>query len=100
MVGEADRPRGRSDRSCRCRTPSCGRRIGRICTIWTSSWSDDGKAVDTVDSYFGMRKIEVKKDDDGINRLWLNNEVLFQYGPLDQGWWPDGLYTPADGRGA
>ena len=32
---------------------------------------------------------------EGINRLMLNNEVLFQYGPLDQGWWPDGLYTPA-----
>ena len=55
----------------------------------------DGKTVDSVGSYFGMRKIEVKKDTDGINRLWLNNKVLFQYGPLDQGWWPDGLYTPA-----
>jgi beta-galactosidase/beta-glucuronidase len=55
------------------------------------------KVVDTVDSYFGMRKIEVKKDADGINRLWLNNKVVFQYGPLDQGWWPDGLYTaPTD----
>ena len=30
----------------------------------------------------------------GINRLMLNNQPLFQYGPLDQGWWPDGLYTP------
>ncbi len=53
------------------------------------------KVVDSVQSYFGMRKIEVKKDDEGINRLWLNNKVVFQYGPLDQGWWPDGLYTPA-----
>ncbi len=44
-----------------------------------------------------MRKIEVKKDADGINRLWLNNKVLFEFGPLDQGWWPDGLYTaPTD----
>ena len=57
----------------------------------------DDKTVDKVDSYFGMRKIEVKKDKEGINRLFLNNEVLFQYGPLDQGWWPDGLYTaPTD----
>ena len=55
------------------------------------------RVVDRVDSYFGMRKIEVKKDDRGVNRLWLNNEVVFQYGPLDQGWWPDGLYTaPTD----
>ncbi|HVT28651.1 MAG TPA: glycoside hydrolase family 2 TIM barrel-domain containing protein [Lacipirellulaceae bacterium] len=58
---------------------------------------DGEKVVDSVRSYFGMRKIEVKKDANGINRLWLNNKVLFQFGPLDQGWWPDGLYTaPAD----
>ncbi|WP_210417964.1 glycoside hydrolase family 2 protein [Bythopirellula goksoeyrii] len=55
---------------------------------------DNEKVVDTVDSYCGLRKIEVRKDDMGINRLFLNNEELFQYGPLDQGWWPDGLYTP------
>ena len=56
-----------------------------------------GKTVDTVDSYFGMRKISVGKDSDGINRLLLNNKPLFQYGFLDQGWWPDGLYTaPTD----
>jgi len=57
----------------------------------------DGKEVDQVKSYFGMRKIGVGKDEAGINRLFLNNEPLFQYGPLDQGWWPDGLYTaPTD----
>jgi hypothetical protein len=54
-----------------------------------------GRVVDTVGSYVGMRKIDVRKDPDGINRLMLNNKMLFQYGPLDQGWWPDGLYTPA-----
>jgi beta-galactosidase/beta-glucuronidase len=58
---------------------------------------DSGKTLDAVSSYFGMRKIEVKKDKAGINRLRLNNEVLFQFGPLDQGWWPDGLYAaPTD----
>ncbi len=51
---------------------------------------------DSVMSYLGIRKIEVRKDSQGINRLMLNNETLFQYGPLDQGWWPDGLYTPAN----
>ncbi len=57
----------------------------------------DRKDADRVTSYFGMRKIEVKKDKDGFNRLFLNNKPLFQYGPLDQGWWPDGLYTaPTD----
>jgi beta-galactosidase/beta-glucuronidase len=57
----------------------------------------DGNVVDSVTSYAGMRKIEVKSDANGVNRLWLNGDVLFQYGPLDQGWWPDGLYTaPCD----
>ena len=49
---------------------------------------------DTVKSYFGMRKIEVAKDSAGYNRLFLNHRPVFQIGPLDQGWWPDGLYTP------
>ncbi len=50
-----------------------------------------------VKSYFGMRKIEMREDGDGIKRLFLNNKPLFQFGPLDQGWWPDGLYTaPTD----
>jgi hypothetical protein len=56
-----------------------------------------GKQVDAVSSYFGMRKISLDKDKNGITRLLLNNKPLFQYGPLDQGWWPDGLYTaPSD----
>lgn len=59
--------------------------------------NDKGKKVDEVSSYFGMRKIEIRKDNKGVNRLFLNNESLFQFGPLDQGWWPDGLYTaPSD----
>ena len=63
----------------------------------TVQLKDGGKVIDEVKSYFGMRKIELKKDADGINRLFLNNVVVFQYGPLDQGWWPDGLYTaPTD----
>jgi Glycosyl hydrolases family 2, sugar binding domain/Glycosyl hydrolases family 2/Glycosyl hydrolases family 2, TIM barrel domain len=56
-----------------------------------------GRKVDAISSYFGMRKIEVRKDKAGINRLCLNNKPLFEFGPLDQGWWPDGLYTaPTD----
>jgi Beta-galactosidase/beta-glucuronidase len=52
---------------------------------------------DAVESYFGQRKISVMKDEKGVPRMALNNEILFQYGPLDQGWWPDGLYTaPTD----
>jgi beta-galactosidase/beta-glucuronidase len=57
----------------------------------------NGKVVDEVKSYFGMRKISTKKDENGIVRLQLNNKDYFQFGPLDQGWWPDGLYTaPTD----
>ncbi len=48
---------------------------------------------DEVDSYFGMRKIALGKDAAGVTRMMLNNQPLFHYGPLDQGWWPDGLYT-------
>ena len=52
---------------------------------------------DEVTSYFGMRKIAVETDDEGHRRLYLNNEPLFQFGVLDQGTWPDGLYTaPTD----
>jgi len=51
--------------------------------------------TDTVQSYAGLRKIEVAKDEAGVNRMMLNGKPLFQYGPLDQGWWPDGLYTAA-----
>ena len=52
---------------------------------------------DEVKSYFGMRKIAVAKDEAGVNRLLLNDKPLFQFGPLDQGCWPDGLYTaPTD----
>ncbi len=56
-----------------------------------------GKIIDEVRSYCGMRKISVATGATGMKRMLLNNEPLFQYGPLDQGWWPDGLYTaPTD----
>jgi len=48
---------------------------------------------DAVRSYFGMRKIAVARDSAGVNRLFLNGRGLFELGTLDQGWWPDGLYT-------
>jgi hypothetical protein len=57
----------------------------------------DDNTVDHVESYFGMRKIAVGKDDKGVPRLLLNGKFVFQVGPLDQGFWPDGLYTaPTD----
>jgi beta-galactosidase/beta-glucuronidase len=57
----------------------------------------NGKKIDEVKSYFAMRKSSMGTDENGIQRMLLNNEFVFQYGPLDQGWWPDGLYTaPSD----
>lgn len=57
----------------------------------------NGKTVDVINSYAAMRKYSTKRDKDGIVRFQLNNQDLFQFGPLDQGWWPDGLYTaPTD----
>ncbi|MBU3836712.1 MAG: beta-galactosidase [Candidatus Phocaeicola merdigallinarum] len=56
-----------------------------------------GKVKDEVASYAAMRKYSSRRDANGIVRLELNNQPLFQFGPLDQGWWPDGLYTaPTD----
>lgn len=61
------------------------------------SLKSDGKVLDRVDSYAAMRKYSTRRDANGIVRLELNNKPLFQFGPLDQGWWPDGLYTaPTD----
>ncbi|MCX6345313.1 MAG: beta-galactosidase [Armatimonadetes bacterium] len=52
---------------------------------------------DSVKSYFAMRKISIGKDEKGITRMLLNDKFVFQHGPLDQGFWPDGLYTaPTD----
>ena len=55
------------------------------------------QSVDQVTGYFGMRKIDVAKDERGVMRLRLNGQPLFMVGPLDQGFWPDGIYTaPTD----
>lgn len=58
---------------------------------------EDGEPVDEVGSYAGMRSISLVKDSRGRPRMALNGKILFQHGPLDQGFWPDGLYTaPTD----
>jgi hypothetical protein len=51
------------------------------------------RVVDSVTSYFGMRKLHVGEVN-GEKKLQLNNRFVFQLGPLDQGFWPDGIYTP------
>ncbi|MBO0722802.1 MAG: glycoside hydrolase family 2 [Blastocatellia bacterium] len=55
----------------------------------------EGEPLDTISSYFGMRKISLGPGKvDGQPAILLNGQPLFQHGPLDQGWWPDGLHTP------
>ncbi|AWW32274.1 beta-galactosidase [Echinicola strongylocentroti] len=51
------------------------------------------REVDAAQSYAAMRKVSMELDDDGVQRMLVNDKFIFQYGPLDQGWWPDGLYT-------
>lgn len=59
--------------------------------------SRSGKMLDKAKSYTAFRQISKYRDDDGIYRFLLNGKKTFMFGPLDQGWWPDGLYTaPTD----
>jgi hypothetical protein len=61
--------------------------------IWTVH---NGVTNDSVSSYFGMRKISVVTTN-GVPQIYLNNQPYFEMGPLDQGFWPDGIYTaPTD----
>ena len=81
-------------------------KTGKPCVIMIPhmrSWSPEDPFLydlhvrmgeDSVESYFAMRKVEVKNDKEGIPRIFLNNEPYFEKGVLDQGYWPDGLYTP------
>ena len=58
--------------------------------------TSNSMSVDSIASYFGMRKISLGSND-GFVKIFLNNQFMFEFGPLDQGFWPDGLYTaPTD----
>lgn len=58
---------------------------------------NETESIDEVGSYFGLRSIALGKDKNGLTRIMLNGEPQFQFGVLDQGYWPDGLYTaPSD----
>jgi beta-galactosidase len=54
----------------------------------------DGNTLDEVSSYAGIRKVGRSADAEGHQRFTLNGRPIFHWGPLDQGWWPDGLLTP------
>ncbi|MBK8946868.1 MAG: chitobiase/beta-hexosaminidase C-terminal domain-containing protein [Ignavibacteriae bacterium] len=58
---------------------------------------NNNQIIDQIFGYFGMRKISLEKDSLGRPKMFLNNKFVFQNGPLDQGFWPDGIYTaPTD----
>ncbi len=65
-----------------------------IYNISAELYSEGGYIYDAVCSYTTLRKIESKKDSSGYLRIYLNNKPIFNMGTLDQGYWPDGLYTP------
>lgn len=57
----------------------------------------NGEVLDEVSSYFGMRTINIQKDSSGVGKIFLNGKPYFNFGVLDQGFWPEGLYTaPTD----
>ena len=62
--------------------------------ITVSTLDSSGNVVDSVTSYAGIRSVGKAKDADGHWRFTLNGKPIFHWGPLDQGWWPDGLLTP------
>ena len=63
-------------------------------TIEAKLSSNSGNVLDSITSYTTIRKIESRRDSSDILRIFLNNKPIFNMGPLDQGFWPDGLYTP------
>jgi hypothetical protein len=56
--------------------------------------AEDGSTLDEIESYTGIRSVGKIRDADGHLRFTLNGKTIFHLGPLDQGWWPDGLLTP------
>ena len=61
-------------------------------TVGTTQGEEEG--FDTVHSYFALRKWECREDGGGIKRFFLNGKPILLNGLLDQGYWPEGLYTP------
>jgi hypothetical protein len=101
ILDPAIKASGKAGEEISLEIPHAGRRLWSPDRPWLYGLQvellSEGKVVDSVNSYFGMRKISLGKDDKGVTRILLNNKPLFQYGPLDQGFWPDGLYTaPTD----
>jgi len=96
LISEKDTP-GNTDTELKVSNPKLWSPDSPFLYDLKVSLMRNGKTLDEVKSYFAMRKISLKPDSNGFLRMTLNNSFVFQYGPLDQGWWPDGLYTaPTD----
>ncbi|MBL8763547.1 MAG: hypothetical protein JNM07_04675 [Phycisphaerae bacterium] len=111
LVGDAEGVEIAAEASGQCGGSGKASAVGRAVTVPISKvceWSPSspwlyelkvelrrkGAVVDRVKSYFAFRDVRVGKDASGVNRLLLNGKPVFMFGPLDQGFWPDGLYTP------
>ncbi len=77
---------------------------GRVSITNPRNWSVDAPylydmkiitAEDVVDTYFALRTIEIKNMN-GVNRVCLNGKPIFMHGVLDQGYYPDGIFLPAE----
>ena len=68
--------------------------LKKIFILGLQLFDESNKLIDSILSYTTIRKIEQRKDESGYYRIYLNNKPLFNMGTLDQGYWPDGLYTP------
>ena len=97
IVAEAEVPAGDAGDPRDPAAASSGRPRIRPSTISRSSSARTARRSTRSRAMPGCARSSLGKDDQGFNRLFLNNEPLFEFGPLDQGWWPDGLYTaPTD----
>lgn len=91
---------------CECTSPGAGAVLALSgAKLWTPASphlytleltlkDSAGATLDTAKSYAGIRTVGKERDKDGHLRFTLNGAPIFHWGPLDQGWWPDGLLTP------
>jgi len=103
----------KADKNLECTAKLCGKEINFTANSETIfeldefiPWTPDTPELydveismgdDRVSTYFAMRKLSVEEDEKGVKRVFLNGKPCFMHGLLDQGYWPDGLYTaPSD----
>jgi beta-galactosidase len=96
-VREGEQVVGKADAALSVRIPDAklwSPQTPHLYDITIELFDDEGEKIDQIESYAAMREIGVRRGPAGHIRMLLNGQELFHYGPLDQGWWPDGLLTP------